>query len=415
MGYHQKNQIGFKFQVSSFKWVFFNFLILIFVFGLVPFDKAWAAELYFSPQDQAIYQDETSFTVDVLLDTQGQEVNAIAAELLFSQDKIELTDISRGGSVLELWPEEPSFSNETGEINFSGGVPKGFKGKGKLLTLTFKPVLNASDITTAEVIFQSGSKVLLNDGYGNEAPLTFQPVDLVITALPGELPSISSKTHPNQAKWYQGSKLNVFWQVDSGFSYGYQLINKADDKIVVSGEKNWSELKGSEGLDFDLGGQGDGVFSFSLSQKQEGGDWSQRAAYWIRVDATPPEVFVPQIGRDPEVYGGKYFLGFSAKDKMSGVDHYEVAEESNFGIFNFIGDIFIKPSWNKTASPYLLERQGLGTRIFVKAVDKAGNERVAVISTGVSVYAWAIPTVVLALIIIALVAVVIKRSKKRKI
>lgn len=414
MGYHQKNQIGFRLQVSSFNRIIFNFLILAYIFALALPGSAWAAELYFSSQEaRPIYQGEV-FTVDVLLDTQEQEVNAIEAELLFSQDKIELIDISRGGSIFELWPEDPVFSNETGEVNFSGGVPKGFKGVGKILTLSFRPILNSADITTAEIIFRSGSRVLLNDGYGKEAALTFQPVDLVITDLPGDLPSISSKTHPNQAKWYQSAKLNVFWEPVSDFAYGYQL-SKAEDKVIFSGEKSWEDIKGSGGIDLDLGGQGDGVFYFSLRQKNKSGDWSEKSVHFrIMIDSTLPENFTPKIGQDPGIYGGKDFLSFSAKDEMSGIDRYEAAEQSDLGIFNFIGDRFAKLSWKNAGSPYLLERQGSGNRIFVKAVDKAGNERVAAVSTGISVYAWAIPAAVLALILAVLAIAVIRRRKGKE-
>ena len=96
----------------NFQFSIFNFLILIAIFGLALPNKAWAAELYFSPQNQTVRQDE-NFTVEVWLDTQDQDINAIEANLFFSQGKMELVDISRGGSLLELWLSEPNFSNET--------------------------------------------------------------------------------------------------------------------------------------------------------------------------------------------------------------------------------------------------------------------------------------------------------------
>ena len=83
-------------------------------------------------------------------------------------------------------------------------------------------------------------------------------------------------------------------------------------------------------------------------------------------DTEPPEDFRPIISKDPSLYEGKYFLIFKTQDKGIGIDHYEVREGF----------------WNKYAtedSPYLLKEQTLQKKVYVKAVDKAGNERVSVL------------------------------------
>jgi hypothetical protein len=61
------------------------------------------------------------------------------------------------------------------------------------------------------------------------------------------------------------------------------------------------------------------------------------------------------------VFGGLYYIVFSTVDKQSGVDHYEVFENG---------------AWEKVVSPYKLPDQSLKSEIKVKAIDKAGNERV---------------------------------------
>lgn len=81
-------------------------------------------------------------------------------------------------------------------------------------------------------------------------------------------------------------------------------------------------------------------------------------------DAALPEPFTPVITRDPELFGGKYVLVFATQDKQSGIDHYEVCERS-------IHQCVV------AENPYPLHYQGLGWNIFVKAVDKTGNERIA--------------------------------------
>jgi len=86
----------------------------------------------------------------------------------------------------------------------------------------------------------------------------------------------------------------------------------------------------------------------------------------ISRDNITPEPFNIEISNNVDVYGGKFFIMFSAVDKQTGIDHYEV--------FEYRG----KKSWvNKNAqSPYLLENQKLDGIIRVRAVDEAGNEAI---------------------------------------
>lgn len=80
-------------------------------------------------------------------------------------------------------------------------------------------------------------------------------------------------------------------------------------------------------------------------------------------DNIPPEPFTVEIGRNSKIFEDKYFAVFSASDKQTGIDHYEVKEGSG--------------GWIKADNPYLLRDQSLKSAVLVKAVDKAGNERLA--------------------------------------
>jgi len=71
------------------------------------------------------------------------------------------------------------------------------------------------------------------------------------------------------------------------------------------------------------------------------------------------------------MFEGKYFLVFATQDKKSGIAHYEVQENRRQKIES--------RKWIETESPYILKDQELRSYIFVKAVDKAGNERIAVV------------------------------------
>ncbi len=86
------------------------------------------------------------------------------------------------------------------------------------------------------------------------------------------------------------------------------------------------------------------------------------------VDIDQPELFTATIAKDPNICDGEYFLVFDTTDKGTGIDHYEIREGNSTGVYGV------------AVSPYLLKDQSLGQDIFVKAVDKAGNERIVIVS-----------------------------------
>jgi len=81
-------------------------------------------------------------------------------------------------------------------------------------------------------------------------------------------------------------------------------------------------------------------------------------------DDIAPEDFNPLIAHDPTLFDGRYFLVFSTQDKGSGISSYAV-REGRWG------------QYKNAKSPYLLQNQSLRKKIFVKAIDNEGNEKVA--------------------------------------
>lgn len=77
-------------------------------------------------------------------------------------------------------------------------------------------------------------------------------------------------------------------------------------------------------------------------------------------DQTAPEPFRIEVQSVDSVFGGRYFAAFSTIDKQSGIDHYEVFERG---------------AWHTVASPHKLANQSLRGGVQIKAIDKAGNER----------------------------------------
>lgn len=261
----------FYFLLSKF---FAVFLFFIFYFPLSIF-PASAASFSVSPQD-LVSGKETEVALNI--NTEEREINAVELRLKFLPDDFLVKDATDGNSIINLWIEKPAFSNEKGEIYFSGIIPGGFQGaSGQLLRIILIPQ------KTGESSFEiAEEKVLLNDGAGTEAE--------------------------------QGEN---------------NLRFKISETLIDP--ENYSETK----------------------------------------DIDPPETFAPEIASDPNIFGGKYFLAFATQDKGSGIDHCEVLESRNQKIEN--------RNWEIAESPYALKDQKLQSYIYVKAMDKAGNARIAMI------------------------------------
>ncbi len=121
-----------------------------------------AASLYFSPQSVTRFAGN-SFSVGIYVSSADTAMNAAQGAISFPNDKLEVISLSKNSSIINLWVQEPSFSNRDGAINFEGVVTNpGFQSSsGKILTVTFR----AKDTGKASLSFLSGS-VLANDGKG---------------------------------------------------------------------------------------------------------------------------------------------------------------------------------------------------------------------------------------------------------
>ncbi|MDO8493136.1 MAG: cohesin domain-containing protein [bacterium] len=126
-------------------------------------------------------------------------------------------------------------------------------------------------------------------------------------------------------------------------------------------------------------------------------------------DETAPEDFLPIISRDPNLLDNKHFLVFATQDKGSGVDHYEVSEDR--GIFKPKPD-----NWIVAGSPFVLRDQDLKSWIFVMAVDKNGNEKIAFLSpSNIPFYQQSIFVVITCIILFFLLLLSIARYYGKKI
>jgi len=122
-------------------------------------------------------------------------------------------------------------------------------------------------------------------------------------------------------------------------------------------------------------------------------------------DSVPPESFTAFLGTDPQVSDGRNYLVFMAVDKGSGVDHYSVAESRVPAFFSFLFPL----SWSTTTSPYVVADQNLTSTVYLRAIDRSGNERLSVFP---HTYLFTVYEKVVLLVI--LIGVVLLWRKKKK-
>ena len=131
------------------------------LFFIVQTSFSEAATLRVNP-GTGVYSVGNVFTVSVLVNTDGSSVNAADWQLSFNPKELQVVNASRGGSIFNLWTEEPSFSNSAGTVSFGGGSPSGYKGSGgNVMSVTFKTLAAG----TPKINFKSGS-ILAADGLG---------------------------------------------------------------------------------------------------------------------------------------------------------------------------------------------------------------------------------------------------------
>ena len=142
----------------------FNFILLFFIIlGVFSFaSSAFAATMSFVPSTGS-YKTGDTIKVKVIVSS-STSINAISGQVSFPNNNLSLTSISKAGSIINLWAQEPSYSNTSGQAIFEGVVLNGYTGNtGTVITFIFKAKLPG----TANIKFDQAS-VLANDGNGSE-------------------------------------------------------------------------------------------------------------------------------------------------------------------------------------------------------------------------------------------------------
>lgn len=120
-----------------------------------------ASTLGFSPTKNNASVGDT-IRVRVMVGGNTQPINAVSGTVSFPTDTLRLTNVSKSGSIVTLWAQDPTYSNASGTASFEGVILAGFsQSSGTILNLSFKVLKEG----TAVLSLRDGS-VLAHDGVG---------------------------------------------------------------------------------------------------------------------------------------------------------------------------------------------------------------------------------------------------------
>lgn len=321
-----------------------------------------AASLYFSPSS-GTYQVGQVFPVEIRTSSADQSMNATEGVVTFPQDKLEVVSLLKNNSIINLWVQEPSFSNAQGTINFEGIVLNpGYKGAGgSIITVNFK----GKAMGSAPLALSSAS-VLANDGLGTNilvsagtAQFNLAAAGIIPPAAISDVPAapqITSPTHPDPNKWYANPDPKFTWKAPSGITGARALLDRnADSKPYVVYSPTISEK--------EFKGLADGIWYFHFQLRNASG-WGEISHFRFQIDTAKPDFLkITEVPR-PDLTEPKAEFILEAKDSTSGIDHYEIqADRGESKVWSDDG-----------THTYLTPALESGKHILiVKAVDKAGN------------------------------------------
>ncbi|KKT12946.1 MAG: hypothetical protein UV95_C0005G0014 [Candidatus Falkowbacteria bacterium GW2011_GWF2_43_32] len=209
---------------------FLSTLAMVVLFLIVyPTVPVSAAEVFFGADSTTVSVDD-ELTVDVFLNTEDEDINAVAGRILISEIFWQLKEIKDGDSIINFWAERPQFVR--GEISFSGVIPGGYSGQKGLI---FSAVFRARQAGESIMAIQN-AQALLNDGQGTETKTTPYNLQLIISepalspAVTGEIATASPPSVKEQDKTMPEEFVPTVAVDTDMFDGQYFLVFAAQDK-----------------------------------------------------------------------------------------------------------------------------------------------------------------------------------------
>lgn len=263
----------------------------------------------------------------------------VEASIEYDPKAVTVASVSREGSLLTSWTQEPSINEEIGEILFGGTLATSTPlTDGLMLTIHARPLrvgeMRMSFKNESAIHEGSGGNILtgftsgkyrinpkeLGDLSATPAPILEEtPIVGEVLGAATSAPAVvvSSPTHPNQSAWYNASSSAFLFQFDgeiTSLRLGFDQKLNGHARIAYTPIVNAKEISDLE----------NGVWFLHVSAVlAEGGTYE--TSYQIQTDRTPPENFTAKEVARSDNSDPNITIMVNATDTISGIDHYEFA------------------------------------------------------------------------------------------
>jgi hypothetical protein len=175
--------LKFKFKIKNFFLIFF---ICALFYAFYATNEAYAAQLYFDPQEKVIGT-QGEFLTAVNVKAQNP-VNAFSVAIKIPPE-LAFLDASDGNSIINFWVDKPRWDEKTRILSFSGITPGGFTGEATLLVIKLKAESEGQALLSFN---KEQTKIYLHSPDGIEDELRLSMLNLPIVQgkmnIPVQLP-----------------------------------------------------------------------------------------------------------------------------------------------------------------------------------------------------------------------------------
>jgi hypothetical protein len=317
--------------------------------------------------------------VDIHVNSEGSGVNAFQATLNFPKDILQTQSIDKTDSIVNFWLQDPTFSNDTGQIKFIGGSTSGLFGQSlQIATVVFK----ATGSGQANLVFSDGA-VTASDGSGTNvlsvmnglqmsvipktgvvvpgAATAAVPMSQIVreavpaAAVPAR-PILEIPLYPNPVNWYNlVSNFLVQWTLPLDITGVATAVDKSPTTVPTVSEglfnnKNFNVLP-------------DGVSHLHVRFKNNIG-WGSTTHYRLAIDTKPPLPFEITITPAFSTMDPNPTISYETADQLSGLNNYTVQIDN-----------VAATATDETTFAFVKLSPGKHT-VTVAAIDKAGNKTI---------------------------------------
>lgn len=308
------------------------------------------------------------FNLPVRVRPNGELLDTVRVSVHFPAEKLEAINFSLGSLFPNLSPG--SFTDNDSGWLYQGGFringPTNESGVVGYITFRAKSSGRVQVNLGDDSLLLGAGKIRSLANISRTLKFTirqqlFEPVRAEeIGALVGgqDVFKVSSTTHPDANRWYANNRVVISWEVlQPALATRFLFAFDGQPNTNPAGQLPKDSAKTRQMI-FDK--TADGVWYFHLKSVGPAGKDSQVSRYLVRVDTTPPNVFLPYLDKDELLAGESTRLNFGTVDQHAGVSFYKV----------MVGD----QDLGVQKSPFDLSVSRVGEHaIRVSAYDQAGN------------------------------------------